>query len=181
MVTTFIFIQVSIGLVEQNQVKPDTIFSREKWKAITLTEEVAEKPLKNVTEWNCELSLVSTTNQDCLNAHFKGKKYKCKDENKNWSIGLFPSRSKFIQLVVHPCDDLISSPNVNDPPSLLTDNNADVLRNNTAHEKQNNKHFTFWCETFKIETFSEKTMEAHRVGKKHVRHLQQLTGKDKQC
>ncbi|KAH0677051.1 hypothetical protein KY290_026812 [Solanum tuberosum] len=166
---------------------PDTIFCGEKQKAITLTKEVADKPslssapVKNVREWNCSLCQVSTTNQDCLNAHFQGKKHKHKEENKNWSIGLFPKKSKFIQLVECPYDDLISSPDVNDPPSLLIDNNADNLRNNTAHEKQNNREFTFWCETCKIGTFSEKTMEAHRVGKKHVRHIQQLTGKDKQC
>ncbi|XP_049342919.1 uncharacterized protein LOC125807245 [Solanum verrucosum] len=162
-------------------VRPDTIFSGEKWKAITLIEEVADKPAKKVTEWNCELCQVSTTNQDCLNAHFQGKKHKLKEENKNWSSGFLPKKSKFIQLVERPCDDLISSPNVNDPPSLLIDNNADDFRNNKAQEKQTNREFTFWCETCKIGTFSEKTMEAHRVGKKHVRHLQQLTGKDKQC
>ncbi|WMV51123.1 hypothetical protein MTR67_044508, partial [Solanum verrucosum] len=86
-----------------------------------------------------------------------------------------PSLSKILLLVERPCDDMISSPNVNDPPSLLIDNNADDLRNNTANEKENNREFTFWCETCKIGTFSEKTMEAHRFGKKHVQHLQQLT------
>ncbi|XP_049399875.1 uncharacterized protein LOC125863956 [Solanum stenotomum] len=166
-------------MIAKANAKPDTIFSGEKLKAITLTEEVADKHVKNVTEWNCELCQVSTTNQDCLNAHFHVKKHKRKEENKNWRIGLFPKKSKFIQLVERPCDDMISSPNVNDPPSLLIDNNADDLRNNTANEKENNRDFTFWCETCKIGTFSEKTMEAHRLGKKHVRHLQQLTGKDK--
>uniref|UniRef100_M1DCJ2 U1-type domain-containing protein n=1 Tax=Solanum tuberosum TaxID=4113 RepID=M1DCJ2_SOLTU len=167
--------------VQPPSAKPDTIFSGKKWKAITLIEEVADKPVKNVTEWNCELCQVSTTNQDCLNAHFQGKKHKRKEESKDWSIGLFPKNSKFIQLVERPCDVLLSSPNVNDPPSLLIDNNAENFRNNKAQEKQNNREFTFWCETCKIGTFSEKTMEAHRVGKKHVWHLQQLTGKDKQC
>uniref|UniRef100_A0A3Q7IFA0 C2H2-type domain-containing protein n=1 Tax=Solanum lycopersicum TaxID=4081 RepID=A0A3Q7IFA0_SOLLC len=125
---------MSITLLEQNQCKPDTIFSGEKSKAKALTKEVADKP-----------SLSSSLLVECL------------------------------------CDDLISSPNINDLPSLLIDNNVDNLRNNTAHEKQNNKEFTFWCETCKISTFSEKTIEAHRVGKKHVWNLQQLTGKDKQC
>ncbi|KAG5581285.1 hypothetical protein H5410_051912 [Solanum commersonii] len=115
--------------------KPDTNFSRENQKAITLTEEVVDKNVKNVTEWNCELCQVSSTNQDCLNAHFHGKKHKRKEENKNWSIGIFPKTSKFIHLVERPCDDLISSPNVNDSPSLLINNNADDLRNNTTNEK----------------------------------------------
>ncbi|WMV51094.1 hypothetical protein MTR67_044479 [Solanum verrucosum] len=102
--------------------KPDTIFSRAKWKAITLIEEVADKPslssapVKNVTEWNCELC----------------------------------------QLVERPCHDMISgkkseegssSPNNNHPPSLLIDDNADDMRKNTDHEKQNIRGFMFWCDT----------------------------------
>uniref|UniRef100_M1DR81 Uncharacterized protein n=1 Tax=Solanum tuberosum TaxID=4113 RepID=M1DR81_SOLTU len=104
--------------------KPDTIFSRAKWKAITLIEKVADKPslssapVKNVTEWNCELCQVCTTSQDVLNDYLQGKKYKRKEatfreqkDNKNWSIGLFPKKSKFIQLVERPCDDMISGKN----------------------------------------------------------------------
>ncbi|KAG5581258.1 hypothetical protein H5410_051885 [Solanum commersonii] len=139
--------------------KPDTIFSRVKWKAITLIEEVADKPslssapVKNVTEWNCEL---------------------CQKDNKNWSIGLFPKKSKFIQLVECRCDDMISgkkseegssSPNNNHPPSLLIDDNADDMIKNTDHEKQNIRGFTFWCDICKIGTFAEKLMEAHKIGK----------------
>jgi len=106
------------------QAKPDTIFSRAKWKAITLIEKVADKPslssapVKNVTEWNCELCQVCTTSQDVLNDYLQGKKYKRKEatfreqkDNKNWSIGLFPKKSKFIQLVERPCDDMISGKN----------------------------------------------------------------------
>ncbi|KAK4724260.1 hypothetical protein R3W88_027039 [Solanum pinnatisectum] len=137
--------------------KPDTIFSGAKRKAITLIEEVTDKPslssapVKNVMEWNCELCEVCTTSKDGLNDHLQGK-------NTN--------KSKFIQLVERPCKDMISgekseegssSPNNNDPPSLLIDDNADDMRNNTDHEKQNIRGFTFWL------------MEAHNIGKKHKR------------
>ncbi|WMV51109.1 hypothetical protein MTR67_044494 [Solanum verrucosum] len=62
-----------------------------------------------------------------------------------------------------------SSPNNNDPPSLLIDVNADNMRKNTDHENQNIRGFTFWCDTWKIGTFAEKVMEAHKNGKKHKR------------
>uniref|UniRef100_M1DE19 U1-type domain-containing protein n=2 Tax=Solanum tuberosum TaxID=4113 RepID=M1DE19_SOLTU len=182
--------------------KPDTIFSGAKRKAITPTEAVADKPslssapVKNVKEWSCALCQVCTTNQDGLNVHFQGKKHKCKEaafreqkDNKNCGIALSPKKQKFIQLVEH---DLISrnqfeegssGTNDNDPPSLLIDDGTNDMRKNTIHGKQNNVEFKFWCETCKIGTFSEKVMETHKVGKKHVQHLQQLmeTQKDKQC
>ncbi|KAG5581275.1 hypothetical protein H5410_051902 [Solanum commersonii] len=65
-------------------------------------------------------------------------------------------RSKFIQLVERPCDDIILGkkseegsliPNNNDPSSLLIDDNADDMRKNADHEKQNIRGFTFWCDT----------------------------------
>ncbi|KAH0745913.1 hypothetical protein KY285_007570 [Solanum tuberosum] len=139
------------------QDKPDIILYGAKRKAITLIEEVVDKPslssapVKNVTEWNCELCQVCTTSQDGLNDHLQGKKHKRKEatftehkDNKNWSIGLFPKESKFIQLVERHCDDMTSgkkpeegssSPNNNGPPSLLIDDNANDMRKNADHEK----------------------------------------------
>ncbi|KAH0677047.1 hypothetical protein KY290_025982 [Solanum tuberosum] len=94
-----------------SEAKPDTIFSRAKWKAITLIEKVADKP-------SLSSAPVCTTSQDVLNDYLQGKKYKRKEatfreqkDNKNWSIGLFPKKSKFIQLVERPCDDMISGKN----------------------------------------------------------------------
>ncbi|KAH0722603.1 hypothetical protein KY290_006579 [Solanum tuberosum] len=190
------------GVNENLLVKPGTIFFGAKRKAITLTEAVADKPplssapVKNVTQWSCALCHVCTTNQDGLNVHLQGKKHKRKEvafreqkDDKNCSIGLSPKKPKFIQLMEH---DLISgnqfeegSSGINDngPPSLLIDDSTNDMRKNTTHEKQNNGEFKFWCETCKIGTFSEKVMETHKLGKKHIRHLQQLmeTQKDKQC
>ncbi|KAH0755713.1 hypothetical protein KY290_025983 [Solanum tuberosum] len=158
-----------------SEAKPDTIFFGAKQKVTTLIEEVSDKPslssapLKNVTEWNCEL---------CEEKKHKRKEAtfrEQKKDNKNWSIGLFPKKSKFIQLVERPCDDMISgkkseegssSPNNNDPPSLLIDDSADDMRKNVDHEKQNIRGFTFWCDTCKIGTFAVTVMKAHKIGKK---------------
>ncbi|KAG5628681.1 hypothetical protein H5410_000398 [Solanum commersonii] len=162
------------GVSEILLAKPDTIFSGAKGKAITLTEAVADKPslssapAKNVKEWSCAL---------------------CQKDNKNYNIALSPKKQKFIQLVEHDLisrnqfEEVSSGTSNNDPPSLLIDDSTNDMRKNTIHEKQNNGEFKFWCETCKIGTFFEKVMETHKVGKKHVRHLQQLmeTQKDKQC
>lgn len=57
-------------LVFITPVEPDTIFSRTKRKAITLTEVVTDNPslssppVKNVTKWSFALCQVFTTNQD---------------------------------------------------------------------------------------------------------------------
>uniref|UniRef100_M1DKT0 U1-type domain-containing protein n=1 Tax=Solanum tuberosum TaxID=4113 RepID=M1DKT0_SOLTU len=171
--------------------KPDTIFSGEKRKAITLIEEVADKPslssapVKNVTEWNCELCQVCTTSQDGLNDHLQGKKHKRKvaalrehKDDKYCSIGLLPKKPKLMHPMERPSDDLLSgekleegssATNDNDPPSLLIDDSANDLRKNAAHEKQDNKEFPFWCDTCQIGTFSEIVMESHTIGKKHKR------------
>jgi len=77
----------------------------------------------------------------CKAAPFRGQK----KDNKNWSIGLFWKKSKFIQLVERPCDDMIlgkkpeegsSSPNNNDSPSLLIDDNTDDMKKNQIMESK---------------------------------------------
>ncbi|XP_049342924.1 uncharacterized protein LOC125807252 [Solanum verrucosum] len=182
----------------------ETVSSEAKWKAIILIEEVAGKPslsstsapVKNVTEWNCELCQVCTTSQDGLNDHLQGKKHKRKvaalrehKDDKNCSIGLLPKKPKLMQPMECPCDDLISgkkleeessATNDNDPPSLLTDDSANDLGKNAADEKQDNREFTFWCDICQIGTFSEIVMESHKIGKKHKRKTKTAT-LDKQC
>ncbi|WMV51110.1 hypothetical protein MTR67_044495 [Solanum verrucosum] len=155
--------------------KPDSIFFGAKRKAITLIEEVADKPslssapVKNVTEWNCELCQVAA-----LREH---------KDDKNCSIGLLPKKPKLMQPMERPSDDLLfgekleegsSTTNNNDPPSLLIDDSANDLRKNAAHEKQDNREFTFWCDTCQIGTFSEIVMESHKIGKKHKRKKKKL-------
>ncbi|KAG5581276.1 hypothetical protein H5410_051903 [Solanum commersonii] len=169
--------------------KLDTIFSRVKWKDINLIKEVADKPslssapVKNITKWNCELCQVCTTSQDGLNAHLQGKKRKRKvaalrehKDDKNCSISLLPKKPKLMQPMERPSDYLLSeeileegssATNNNNPPSLLIDDSANDLRKNAAHEKQDNKEFTFLCDTCQIGTFSEIVMESHKIGKNH--------------
>uniref|UniRef100_M1DW81 C2H2-type domain-containing protein n=1 Tax=Solanum tuberosum TaxID=4113 RepID=M1DW81_SOLTU len=129
--------------------------------------------------------LVCTTSQDGLNDHLQGKKHKRKmaalrehKDDKNCSIGLLPKKPKLMQPMERPSDDLpseekleegSSATNDNDPPSLLIDDSANDLRKNVAHEMQDNREFTFLCDTCQIGTFFEIVMESHKIGKKHKR------------
>uniref|UniRef100_M1D902 C2H2-type domain-containing protein n=1 Tax=Solanum tuberosum TaxID=4113 RepID=M1D902_SOLTU len=110
-------------------------------------------------------------------------------DDKNCSIGLLPKKPKLMQPMECPCDDLISekkleeessATNDNDLPSLLTDDSANDLGKNAADEKQDNREFTFWCDTCQIGTFSEIVMESHKIGKKHKRKTK-TAALDKQC
>ncbi|KAK4724261.1 hypothetical protein R3W88_027040 [Solanum pinnatisectum] len=92
--------------------------------------------------------------------------------NKNCSIGLLPKKPKLMQLM-EPTND-------NDPPSSLTDDSPNDLGKNAADEKQDNREFTFWCDTCQIGTFSEIVMESHKIGKKHKRETK-TAALDKQC
>ncbi|KAH0742046.1 hypothetical protein KY290_035089 [Solanum tuberosum] len=156
-----------------------TLFSlAAKRKAITLIEKVANKP-------SLSGALVCTTSQDGLNDHLQGKKHKRKmaalrehKDDKNCSIGLLPKKPKLMQPMERPSDDLpseekleegSSATNDNDPPSLLIDDSANDLRKNVAHEMQDNREFTFLCDTCQIGTFFEIVMESHKIGKKHKR------------
>ncbi|KAG5581256.1 hypothetical protein H5410_051883 [Solanum commersonii] len=73
-----------------------------------------------------------------------------------------------------------SATNDNDPPSLLTDDSANDLGKNAADEKQDNKEFTFWCDTCQIGTLSKIVMESHKIGKKHKRKTK-TAALDKNC
>ncbi|WMV51114.1 hypothetical protein MTR67_044499 [Solanum verrucosum] len=73
----------------------------------------------------CDTCKIGTFAEKVIEVHKNGKKHKCKEENKNCSIGLSPVKPQFIQLVEYPSNDMISGkkseegssiPNNNDQP-----------------------------------------------------------------
>ncbi|KAG5581286.1 hypothetical protein H5410_051913 [Solanum commersonii] len=64
-------------------------------------------PLKNVTEWNCEICQVPSLKRRWRHIRLE-KKHKRKEEKKNCSLDLSPMKPQFIQLVEYPFDDMIS-------------------------------------------------------------------------
>ncbi|KAH0677044.1 hypothetical protein KY290_025981 [Solanum tuberosum] len=166
--------------------KPEKVSSGAKRKAIIIIEEVADKPsLSSVyykSRWpECPLARKKHKRKVAALREHK--------DDKNCSIGLLPKKPKLMQPMECPCDDLISekkleeessATNDNDLPSLLTDDSANDLGKNAADEKQDNREFTFWCDTCQIGTFSEIVMESHKIGKKHKRKTK-TAALDKQC
>ncbi|KAK4338563.1 hypothetical protein RND71_043050 [Anisodus tanguticus] len=160
---------------------------------------------KNCKEdWSCALCQVSATSERGLNDHLQGKKHKSKEaalraqrNGKNYSIGLFPKKPKIINFleandnldmeqVVKPKVELLPDNKSGVGSSLVTSekerakDNADGLKKSAipAQKKSKNKKkkFNFWCATCKLGALSEKSMEAHMIGKKHMARLQELNG-----
>ncbi|XP_057495584.1 uncharacterized protein LOC130780586 [Actinidia eriantha] len=180
-------------------VKPEGDISGEKRKAVTppLASEVpsvgSKKKLKE--EWSCEMCQVSATSEQALKEHFQGKKHKARETGqrtgKNYTIGLFPKKpSKPIKLV-----EPTNSENPEDEETLEGES-LQVKKDNglalqiihyTGDSKNKNedsrqkvqkagesKKFKFWCEMCQVGAFTEKVMNGHKMGKKHVGRLQEL-------
>jgi len=160
---------------------------------------------KRKDEWSCALCQVSATSEQGLNEHLRGKKHKSKEAGlgaqkagKNYTIGLFPKKiDKPIKLVEPTTNKELEPPNSED----LNPNNDSALvvfRGNSGlknkkgdssekmqendggfKEKKNKKSFKFWCEMCQVGAFSEKVMNKHKKGKKHLGHLQRLEKRDK--
>ncbi|WMV51118.1 hypothetical protein MTR67_044503 [Solanum verrucosum] len=98
--------------------KPDTIFFGAKRKSITLIEEAADKP-----------SLSSAPLKNVM----------------KWNSELCQpmERPSDNQLSGEKLEEGSSATNDNNPPSLLIDDSTNDLRKNAAHEKQDNREFTF--------------------------------------
>ncbi|KAK4337688.1 hypothetical protein RND71_042175 [Anisodus tanguticus] len=183
--------------------KPNTSLSGAKRKAITPPVEVTSNPpsasKKNSKEdWSCALCQVSATSERGLNDHLQGKKHKSKEaalraqrNGKNYSIGLFPKKPKTINLL--EADDNLNmeqlvKPKVGLLPDSKSGMGSSLVTSEKEHAKDNaaspaqkkpknkKKKFNFWCATCKIGALSEKSMEAHRIGKKHMARLQELNG-----
>ncbi|XP_009792402.1 uncharacterized protein [Nicotiana sylvestris] len=154
-------------------------------------------------DWSCALCQVSATSERGLNDHLQGKKHKSKEaalisqrNGKNYSIGLFPKKTKVDDyLNVKPKVEFLPGTKSVEGTSLeisekegtkdnvtpSSQHHADRLGKgaNAAQEKQKTKQtkkkkFKFWCATCKVGALSEKSMEAHRTGKKHMARLQEL-------
>ncbi|KAK4431887.1 hypothetical protein Salat_0950800 [Sesamum alatum] len=151
-------------------------------------------------EWSCALCQVSATSERVLNEHLQGKKHKSKEaalkaerDGKNYTIGLSKRATKSVQVVgtVDQCKEegvklptesfLIkktgesSSKRHDMLPSPKKIQSPLVEKVQKSGDPKNNK-YRFWCEICNIGTPSQKVMNVHKKGKKHVRRLQ---GSDK--
>ncbi|PSS36168.1 Zinc finger protein like [Actinidia chinensis var. chinensis] len=179
--------------------KPEGDISGEKRKAVTppLASEVpsvgSKKKLKE--EWGCEMCQVSATSEQALKEHFRGKKHKAREKGqrtgKNYTIGLFPKKpSKPIKLVVPTNSENPEDEETLEGVSLRVKKDNDLAlqiihytgdsknKNEDSRQKMQktgeSKKFKFWCEMCQVGAFTEKVMNGHKMGKKHVGRLQEL-------
>lgn len=187
--------------------KPEGNSSGAKRKAVTppvAPPSVGSKK-KRKEEWSCALCQVTATSEQGLNEHLRGKKHKSKEAGlgaqkagKNYTIGLFPKKiDKPIKLVEPSTNKELKEPNSedvkpNNDMALVAFRSNSGLKNQKGDssekmqenggdfkEKKNKKSFKFWCEMCQVGAFSEKVMNKHKKGKKHLGHLQRLEKKDK--
>ncbi|PSS21039.1 Zinc finger RNA-binding protein [Actinidia chinensis var. chinensis] len=182
--------------------KPEGNISGEKRKAVTPppASEVpsvgSKKKLKE--EWGCEMCQVSATSEQALKEHFQGKKHKAREAGqrtgKNYTIGLFPKKPRKPINPVEPTNsqnpedeerfegESLQVKKDNDLSLQIVHYTGDSKNKNedSGQEKmqkivQSKKRtFKFWCEMCQVGAFTEKVMNGHKMGKKHVGRLQEL-------
>lgn len=131
-------------------------------------------------EWNCDICQVSATCQNGLSEHLQGKKHKSKEAavgdqraGKNYSMGLQPKRHEKTAGTISKTDD--------DPPPLRETLKSDDSKKNQSvalvqkRKKSGDtkkKKYRFWCEMCQVGTRSQKVMNDHKMGKKHMGRLE---------
>ncbi|GFS31432.1 hypothetical protein Acr_00g0017260 [Actinidia rufa] len=160
--------------------KPEANLSGAKRKAVTPpTAGASELPSvgskkKSKEEWSCAICQVSATSENGLNEHLQGKKHKSREAGlrtqrtgKNYAIGLFPKKTKPLKLV-----ELNGNQNSQreDTDDLKT-KNGDLLQKMQENIDEKKNRFKFWCEMCQVGAFSEKVLNKHRKGKKHMGRL----------
>ncbi|GFY85727.1 hypothetical protein Acr_04g0004650 [Actinidia rufa] len=152
---------------------------------------------KSKDEWSCAICQVSATSVHGLNEHLQGKKHKsceaglrAQRTGKNYAIGLFLKKTKPIKLVELNGNQnlqqevkvegevLLHKKSNNDLAMVViqdTDDskakNGDLLQKTQENIDEKKSRFKFWCEMCQVGAFSEKVLNKHRKGKKHMGRL----------
>lgn len=137
---------------------------------------------KQVTvEWSCAVCQVSATSERGLNEHVEGKKHKVKEAaliasktGANFGLGVAAKKPivKPVKLALTTvdlsCSDTKKSKTRKKTPKM----------GKTSNTPDSNK-YKFWCEICQVGAFSEKVMNNHKDGKKHLKTLSELPQKAK--
>ncbi|KAL0428068.1 UNVERIFIED_CONTAM: hypothetical protein Slati_2981600 [Sesamum latifolium] len=186
-----------------SEAKHDDNISGSKRKAVSplgidATEHSSKKKAKE--EWSCALCQVSATSERVLNDHLQGKKHKLKEaalkaerDGKKYTIGLSKRATKSVKVggtVDQGTEEGVKLPTesfLNKKTGKSSSKGQDMLpllekiQSTSAEKVQKSgdpKNIKFWCEICNIGTPSQKVMNVHKKGKKHIRRLQ---GSDKNC
>nr|XP_043621739.1 uncharacterized protein LOC122593399 isoform X2 [Erigeron canadensis] len=157
------------------------ILSGTKQKLTSPTAECSSNPRadsskKKVKMWSCVICQVSTTSAHALNDHLQGKKHKVKEADfiakktgANFGLGVTPKKR-----VVNPWKLALTTANVK--KSVTKKAFGTGAPNDTKSESKKKREikrdkYPFWCEMCQAGAVSEKIMNIHKKGKKHLTNL----------
>ena len=182
------------------QAKPNANRSGVKRKAVSHPASVASeftsvdsKKKSKVDEWSCAICQVCATSELTLNEHLRGKKHQNKEaalraqgEQKNFSIGkttdnLSSEQGEKIGGESQVQSNTEDKKKIDEQPmqGIRVFHNSDERNGektqkleSAGEEKKKDRHI--WCKICKIRVYSEKVMETHTKGKKHVARLREF-------
>ncbi|KAL0404190.1 UNVERIFIED_CONTAM: hypothetical protein Sradi_2059800 [Sesamum radiatum] len=191
--------QIGTSDLRISEANPYQNISGSKRKAATPPSDgISRKKAKE--EWSCALCRVSATSELALNAHLGGKKHKSKEAAlrapnaaKNYSIGLLPKNdAKSIQVpgteegmkfTSHslPFKQTGEASSARGDLLLLQENlnsgnlkkNQRVIVKRVQRKNKQKKKYKFWCQMCLVGVSSQKAMNDHKNGKKHIVRLQE--------
>ncbi|KAL7137932.1 hypothetical protein ABFS83_10G128500 [Erythranthe nasuta] len=169
----------------------------------------SEPPRENISKkkaaekLTCSICQVSTTSEQGLSEHKKGKKHKSKESalraGKNYAIGLLPTTTRstttckpaevLLETSTEPVKEDVGK---STSDSLLSEKRDGIETLNSNESKKNEsvvvekgqknerkKWQRFWCEICQVGTPSQKIMNAHKKGKKHLKRSSQSLSDEK--
>ncbi|KAI3771886.1 hypothetical protein L6452_03057 [Arctium lappa] len=145
----------------------------------------SKKKLKE--EWSCAVCQVSVTSERGLTEHLQGKKHQSKEaaliaqkSGANFGLGVAPKKP-----IVKPAKLSLTTVTTSSSEKKSKSRKESRKETSTSLEakkedgKKKSEKYKFWCEMCEVGAFSEKVMNHHKEGKKHLTQLVKLLQKGK--
>ncbi|XP_024968372.1 uncharacterized protein LOC112507868 isoform X2 [Cynara cardunculus var. scolymus] len=138
-------------------------------------------------EWSCAICQVSATSERALTEHLQGKKHQSKEaaliaqkSGANFGLGVSPKKP-----IVKPIKLSLTTvtPSSSEKKSKKRKESRKETSSSSEVKKEDRRKksekYKFWCEMCEVGAFSEKVMNHHKKGKKHLTQLAKLLQKGK--
>lgn len=145
----------------------------------------SKKKLKE--EWSCAICQVRATSERALTEHLQGKKHESKEaaliaqkSGANFGLGVAPKKP-----IVKPIKLSLTAVNTSSSEKKSKSRKESSKETSSSLEakkedgRKKSENYKFWCEMCKVGAFSEKVMNHHKDGKKHLTRLVKLLQKGK--
>ncbi|KAL6964206.1 hypothetical protein U1Q18_035266 [Sarracenia purpurea var. burkii] len=169
--------------VAAGEINEDTVAARGEENKVTKETNPSQKVQK---EWTCAVCQVTTTSENNLNSHLRGKKHKAKCEELRSSKQAAKNKGSSSSSTANdqkPTNS-VSGDRSNQPKAKKQEENVQV-NGTTAQFKQKDKQKNtgsgmnqpkFWCYACNVKCPSEIHLASHVKGKKHLAQIQQFFG-----